>query len=121
MPPSYRDFSRQLRKDQTDAERALWQQLRGHRFMELKFKRQKVVGPYIVDFICLERMLVIELDGGQHLGSASDLERDAWLCARGFQVLRFWNHDVLLKMDSVLEAIRLALDSSPQPSPQPSP
>ena len=56
--PSYRDFSRQLRKDQTDAERALWQQLRSHRFMELKFKRQKVVGHYIVDFICLERMLV---------------------------------------------------------------
>ncbi|MCP1642745.1 lysyl-tRNA synthetase class 2 [Pseudomonas citronellolis] len=121
MSPSYRDFSRQLRKDQTDAERALWQQLRAYRFMELKFKRQKVVGPYIVDFICLERMLVIELDGGQHQGSAIDLERDAWLCARGFQVLRFWNHDVLSKMDSVLEAIRLALDSSSQPSPQPSP
>ncbi|MDF3933491.1 endonuclease domain-containing protein [Pseudomonas citronellolis] len=121
MSSSYRDFSRQLRKDQTDAERALWQRLRGHRFMDLKFKRQKVVGHYIADFICLERMLVIELDGGQHLDSVADPERDAWLCARGFQVLRFWNHDVLLRMDSVLEAIRLALDSGSQPSPQPSP
>ncbi|SDH98449.1 Very-short-patch-repair endonuclease [Pseudomonas delhiensis] len=117
MSPSYLDFSRQLRKDQTDAERALWQRLRAYRFMGLKFRRQKVIGHYIVDFVCLEHMLVIELDGSQHLGSASDLERDAWLCTRGFQVLRFWNHDVLLRMDSVLEAIRLALDSSPQPSP----
>ena len=114
-------FSKQLRHDQTEAERALWHRLRAHRFLGLKFRRQKIIGPYIIDFICHERMLIIELDGGQHLGSDADLERDGWLKHRGFTVLRFWNHDVLLRMDSVLEAIRLALEVGSAPSPQPSP
>ena len=112
-------YSKQLRTDQTEAERALWHHIRGHRFLGLKFRRQKIIGPYIVDFICHERMLIIELDGGQHLDSSTDRERDAWLKSRGFTVLRFWNHDVLLKMDSVLEAIRLMLESDSVPSPQP--
>ncbi|MCE4069902.1 MULTISPECIES: endonuclease domain-containing protein [Pseudomonas] len=103
-------FSKQLRTDQTKAELALWHHLRAHRFLGLKFRRQKVIGPYIIDFICHEHMLIIELDGGQHLDSGRDRERDAWLKTKGFKVLRFWNHDVLLKVDSVLEAIRLALD-----------
>ena len=114
-------FSKQLRHDQTEAERALWHRLRAHRFLGLKFRRQKIIGPYIIDFICHERMLIIDLDGGQHLGSNADLERDGWLKHRGFTVLRVWNHDVLLRMDSVLEAIRLALDADSLPSPQPSP
>ncbi|MDF3863308.1 DUF559 domain-containing protein [Pseudomonas denitrificans (nom. rej.)] len=114
-------YSKQLRTDQTEAERALWYHLRAHRFLGLKFRRQKVIGPYIIDFICHERMLIIELDGGQHLDSNADLERDAWLKSKGFTILRFWNHDVLLKMDSVLEAIRLVLDVDSSPSPQPSP
>ncbi|MBB4863698.1 lysyl-tRNA synthetase class 2 [Pseudomonas nitritireducens] len=114
-------FSKQLRTDQTEAERALWHHLRAHRFLGLKFRRQKIIWPYIIDFICHERMLIIELDGGQHLDSSTDLERDAWLKNRGFTVLRFWNHDVLSRMDSVLEAIRLVLDSGSFPSPQPSP
>ncbi|MBD9503403.1 endonuclease domain-containing protein [Pseudomonas sp. PDM17] len=114
-------FSKQLRHGQTEAERALWHHLRAHRFLGLKFRRQKVIGPYIIDFICHERLLIIELDGGQHLDSSEGQQRDAWLKARGFMVLRFWNHDVLSKMDSVLEAIRLALDADALPSPQPSP
>ncbi|QJP12106.1 endonuclease domain-containing protein [Pseudomonas multiresinivorans] len=114
-------FSKQLRHDQTEAELALWHHLRAHRFLGLKFRRQKVIGPYIIDFICHERMLIIELDGGQHLDSGRDRERDAWLKTRGFKVLRFWNHDVLLKMDSVLETVRLMLDADALPSPQPSP
>ncbi|WP_310648744.1 endonuclease domain-containing protein [Pseudomonas aeruginosa] len=68
-----------MRQPQTEAERALWQCLRGHRLLGLKFRRQKVLGPYIVDFVCHERMLVIELDGGQHVGSPAD----AWLESRG--------------------------------------
>ncbi|HFH3000298.1 TPA: endonuclease domain-containing protein [Pseudomonas aeruginosa] len=64
---------------QTEAERALWRCLRGHRLLGLKFRRQKVLGPYIVDFVCHEQMLVIELDGGQHVGSPAD----AWLESRG--------------------------------------
>ena len=121
MPSYLAEFSKQLRTDQTEAERALWHRLRAHRFLGLKFRRQKIIGPYIIDFICHERMLIIELDGGQHLGSNADLELDGWLKHKGFTVLRFWNHDVLLKMDSVLEAIRLALEAGSAPSPQPSP
>lgn len=94
-----------LRGRQTDAEDALWHQLRAGRFLGLKFKRQKPVGPYIVDFICLAQRLVIELDGGQHANSASDPVRDAFLRAQGYRVLRFWNDAVLLHMDQVLEAL----------------
>ncbi|KJK02237.1 DNA methyltransferase [Pseudomonas sp. 21] len=114
-------YSKQLRTDQTEAELALWHHLRAHRFLGLKFRRQKVIGPCIIDFICHERMLIIELDGGQHLGSDVDQKRDAWLKNKGFTVLRYWNHDVLARMDSVLEAIRLTLEGEPFPSPQPSP
>ncbi|MDH4874526.1 endonuclease domain-containing protein [Pseudomonas sp. BN515] len=118
------EFARQLRAEQTDAEQRLWQHLRAKRLLGLKFRRQKPIGPYIVDFICQERMLVIEVDGGQHLESGSDQARDAWLIRRGFRVLRFWNHEVLLETEAVLEAIRLAAEEaypgnplSPSPSP----
>jgi len=101
------DNARELRSHQTDAEQKLWLQLRAHRFMGLKFKRQKPIGRYIVDFVCMELHLVIELDGGQHLENRADQERDAWLAAEGYRVLRFWNNQVLQEMDGVLEAIRL--------------
>lgn len=102
--------ARQLRSNMTDAERHLWYHLRGHRFYGLKFKRQKPMGRYIVDFICLERRLVIELDGGQHQEQAErDAERDRWLAEEGFRVLRFWNHEVLGETESVLEVIRRAV------------
>ncbi|WP_339413872.1 endonuclease domain-containing protein [Pseudomonas sp. EA_35y_Pfl2_R5] len=109
--------TRALRRDMTDAERCLWYHLRAHRFMGLKFKRQKPLGRYIVDFVCLEIGLVIELDGGQHAEQvAYDLRRDGWLRGQGVTVLRFWNHEVLLQTDAVLEKLRLWVEQK-QPSP----
>jgi very-short-patch-repair endonuclease len=106
-----------LRSNQTEAENRLWYYLRAHHFMGLKFKRQKPIGRYIVDFVCLERRLIIELDGGQHAEQvAYDQQRDAWLVNQGYTVLRFWNNDVMQQLDGVLEEIRSAL--SPTPLPQ---
>ncbi|KAB2924963.1 MAG: endonuclease domain-containing protein [Candidatus Contendobacter sp.] len=109
-----------LRSHQTDAEQQLWHQLRAHRFMGLKFKRQKPIGHYIVDFICIEYQLIIEVDGGQHIDQMEyDDERTAWLESEGFMVLRFWNHEVLQEMDGVLERIRQAVVETAIPSPPP--
>ncbi|MDG1580022.1 endonuclease domain-containing protein [Pseudomonas sp. GOM6] len=109
-----RENAKSLRASMTDAEARLWYQLRAHRFMGFKFKRQKPVGPYIVDFVCLERFLVIELDGGQHMEQAlKDSERDEYLRARGYRVLRFWNHQVLKEIEAVLERIRLEVGPLP--------
>jgi very-short-patch-repair endonuclease len=103
-------YAKELRSNMTDAERHLWCYLRAHRFLGLKFKRQKPMGAYIVDFICLECRLVIELDGGQHQDQVErDAERDRWLAEQGFRVLRFWNHEVLGETESVLEVIRRAV------------
>ncbi|WP_339523030.1 endonuclease domain-containing protein [Pseudomonas sp. EA_35y_Pfl2_R111] len=115
--------ARTLRREMTEAEWCLWYQLRAHRFMGLKFKRQKPFGCYIVDFVCQERRLIIELDGGQHVQQAAyDEQRDDWLRAQGFDVLRFWNHEVLLQTDAVLEQLRLWVEqqrpSPPAPLPQ---
>jgi very-short-patch-repair endonuclease len=85
--------------------------------MGLKFKRQKPVGRYIADFVCIEQRLIIELDGGQHAEQHEyDATRDAWLRSEGFTVLRFWNNEVMQEMEAVLEKIRLTL--SPALSPQ---
>jgi very-short-patch-repair endonuclease len=106
-----------LRRNLTEAEQRLWYHLRAHRFMGYKFKRQKPIGRYIVDFACLEHRLIIELDGGQHSEQvAYDQQRDAWLRNQGYTVLRFWNNDVMQQLESVLEQIRCAL--SPTPLPQ---
>ena len=109
--------AKQLRTNQTDAERRLWYHLRAHRFMGLKFKRQKPLGPYIVDFICMEKDLIIELDGGQHAEQLPyDQQRDAWLSNQGYTVLRFWNNEVMQELEAVLEKIRMVA-LSPAPSP----
>jgi very-short-patch-repair endonuclease len=126
MPGSSRllEHAKQLRSHQTEAEERLWFHLRAHRFMGLKFKRQKPMGRYILDFICHAPKLVIEVDGGQHAERlADDRERDAWLEAQGFRVLRFWNNQVLAETDAVLEAIRLAVltTEAEDPLPNPSP
>jgi very-short-patch-repair endonuclease len=106
-----------LRSEQTDAEGRLWYHLRAERFVGLKFKRQKPIGPYIVDFVCLELRLVIEADGGQHGGEA-DERRDAFLRSLGFTVLRLWNNDILGETEAVLERIRQeVMTLSPGPSP----
>jgi len=97
-------YAKILRSQQTEAENKLWYHLRAHRFMGLKFKRQKLIGPFIVDFICVELKLVIEADGGQH-GGYADKKRDIWFKEKGYTVLRFWNNEVLEQVNSVLERI----------------
>jgi very-short-patch-repair endonuclease len=103
----------------TDAERRLWYLLRAHRFQKLKFKRQAPVGSYIVDFVCFEHGLIVEVDGGQHAESATDPSRDNWLRSEGFRVLRFWNDDVLKRTDIVLGEISNAVENSAKPTPLP--
>jgi very-short-patch-repair endonuclease len=120
-----RDFARKLRKTMTDVERAMWKELRAHRFGHLKFKRQQPLGNYVVDFVCLEKGIVVELDGGQHAESiAYDKARDDWQRGQGFQILRFWNNEVLSNKEGVLMVIADAcgLDGLLYPlSPSPSP
>ena len=86
--------SRDLRNNLTEAEKHLWYGLRLNN-LGVKFRRQVVIGRYIADFVCFEKKLVIEVDGGQHAESQEDKVRDQWLKGQGFKVLRFWNHDVL--------------------------
>ncbi len=97
-----------LRRDATDAEQALWWQLRARRLGGHKFRRQWTIGPYIVDFCCLESRLIVEVDGGQHTAER-DRARSRFLAAQGFRVLRFWNNDVLGNLDGVLLVILEAL------------
>jgi very-short-patch-repair endonuclease len=84
---------------------------------DLKIRRQQPIGKYVVDFVCLERSLVIEIDGGQHADNEMDRERDAWLAKEGFKVLRFWNNEVLTNADGVLEAIRDYCSNHPPLTP----
>ena len=108
--------ARSLRKQATDAERLLWRYLRGRHMDGYKFRRQVVIKPYIVDFICLEAMLIIEADGGQHLEQLIyDEKRSRHLKSAGYRVLRFWNHDILTETEIVLEQIHNALMESSQP------
>src|SRR5581483_1370190 len=93
--------ARQLRKSMTDAERRLWSKLRGQQLAGLKFRRQAPIGPYIVDFVCLERKLVVEVDGGQHARDGTDDRRTAWLEREGYRVIRFWNNDILRNTEGV--------------------
>ena len=100
--------ARTLRKNQTDAERMLWRALRAKQVQGCRFRRQHSIGPYIADFICLERKLIVELDGGQHGlpgEAARDAPRDAWLQERGYHVARFWNEDVYKNLNGVLLAV----------------
>jgi very-short-patch-repair endonuclease len=106
--------ARTLRSNLTDAETILWRHLRFRQVDGHKFRRQRPIGPYIVDFICLDKKLVIEVDGGQHdVRRFSDARRDTWLRSRGYEVLRFWNNDVLTKIDEVKELIFEALTKPP--------
>jgi adenine-specific DNA-methyltransferase len=114
---------RELRGNSTDAERRLWRHLRDRRFEEFKFRRQHPVGPYIVDFICVRRGVVIEVDGSQHYedeGVLRDERRTAYLEAQGLRVLRFTNTEVLTQTSGVFDMIWAALISTGEagaPSP----
>ncbi|HUU63719.1 MAG TPA: endonuclease domain-containing protein [Dehalococcoidia bacterium] len=106
------NLARELRHKQTDAERALWARVRNRQLEGVKFRRQQPIGPYIVDFVSLDRKLVIEIDGGHHSEEElreSDQKKSAWLEERGYEVLRFWNNEVMRNMEGVLEKMREAL------------
>jgi very-short-patch-repair endonuclease len=104
--------ARRLRRDSTDAELKLWYRLRSRSIPGFKFVRQGPIGPYIVDFACRERRLIVEVDGGQHADSTSDVVRDRWLAEHRYRVLRFWNNDVMANTDGVVETIAAALNDA---------
>jgi len=105
-PQEPTERARQLRKNHTDAEQFVWAKLRSRRLGGYKFRRQMPIGPYIVDFVCLEARLILELDGGQHTEQKDyDTARTQWFQSQGFEVLRFWNHEVLEDWESVEEVI----------------
>jgi very-short-patch-repair endonuclease len=105
--------ARRLRRESTDAEQKLWYRLRARTLDGCKFVRQEPIGPYIVDFVCRERRLVIEVDGGQHATDPRDKVRDQWLADHRYRVLRFWNNDVLSNIEGGLEMIAAALAATP--------
>src|SRR5687768_13852619 len=113
------ELPRKLRRDQTDAERRLWRELRGRLQQGIKFRRQQAIGPYIVDFYCHEHRLVVEVDGSQHnegVGLTQDADRAAWLEARGLRVVRLDNHYVLTETANAVATILLAIEEG-LPSP----
>jgi very-short-patch-repair endonuclease len=115
-----RTRARALRKNPTEVEKLLWYRLRMWQIDGYKFRRQQPIGNYIADFVCFEKRLIVELDGGQHaVQSGYDAERDGWLRAEGFTVLRFWNNDLLKNLNGVTEKIFETLKSSPFLSPSP--
>jgi very-short-patch-repair endonuclease len=99
-------IAKALRKGSTDAESLLWKYLRRKQFAGHKFRRQQPIDHYIVDFVCFEKRIIVEVDGGQHsIEREKDAERESYLTRNGFEVLRFWNNEVLQNMEGVLEEI----------------
>jgi very-short-patch-repair endonuclease len=113
--------ARQLRKNSTLAERKLWRFLRSRSLGGFKFVRQEPIGPYVVDFVCKAKRLVVEVDGGQHEDSTRDRVRDQWLVKHRFRVLRFWNNEVLGNIEGVWETIFAATAAAAPPHPDPLP
>ena len=98
--------ARKLRRNSTDVERKFWHRIRDKQIDEFRFRRQRPIGKYIVDFVCPDAMLIVELDGGQHAEDAAyDQRRTAFLESLGYRVLRFWNNEVIENMDGVLERL----------------
>lgn len=113
--PLLKQRRRELRRNQTEAEKAFWARVRNRQFYRMRFFRQYSVGPYIVDFYCPKLKLAIELDGGQHARDDNleyDAARSAYLKAQGIDVIRFWNHEALHDMESVL--VQMAKKITPQ-------
>jgi len=98
----------ELRKNPTDAERKFWPAVRNRQIDGHKFRFQATIEPFIVDFLCVEAMLIVELDGGQH-NEQADASRTRFLERQGYRVLRFWNNDVLENLEGVIEVVRVAL------------
>lgn len=119
LPTRSRDFARNLRAGQTDAEHKLWQRLRAGQLDGLKFRRQHPIPPYIVDFYCDALKLAVELDGSQHTTDV-DAARTRFLEAQGLAVLRFWDNEVLAQTEAVVEAIfNFASNRTLTPTPLP--
>jgi very-short-patch-repair endonuclease len=113
LPPDKVDYARHLRKNQTEAEVALWASLRARQIDGFKFRRQAAIGDFITDFVCFEAKLIVEVDGAHHETKdviEYDQRRKEWLVFQEFQVLRFRNAEVLEDFDSVRKAIRDALN-----------
>lgn len=117
--PKLLDRARQLRSNLPQPERELWTALRAKRFEQTKFSRQVVIGPYIADFVCRSRKLIIELDGATHTDPSSDERRTAYLENQGYRVIRFWNNDVMTNLEGVLTILSDKLASPPIPNPLP--
>jgi very-short-patch-repair endonuclease len=107
-----RSFAKKMRRESTDAEAAMWRLLRDRRLALFKFRRQVPFQNFILDFICFEKRLIIEIDGSQHASSERDTARDAVLIAEGFRIARYWNNDVLQQPSAVLEDIFAKLAES---------
>ena len=105
--------ARSLRRALTPAELTLWTRIRGRRLGGFKFARQEAIDRYYVDFVCRQRRLIIELDGGQHAERAKDRQRDSKLCALGYRVIRIWNNDVIENVDGVLQTLLSELEKPP--------
>jgi len=120
--PNSPAVARRLRRQQTDAERVLWLRLRNLRLAGWKFKRQVPIDRFIVDFLCADAKLIVELDGGQHaVRTRDDEERTKTLEAMGYLVLRFWNNEVMRNIEGVLEEILNTLNQEPLEPPHPTP
>jgi len=105
------DNARSLRRNSTNAEKLLWKHLRMRQIGDYKFRRQQPIGTYIVDLVCQDKKLIVELDGGQHSEQVDyDERRTAWLQSIGYRVLRFWNHEVLAAPEAVLAKILAELE-----------
>ena len=122
MPPVRRQISphaSRLRQTMTDVEQALWIALRNRQLGGFKFRRQATIGAYVVDFLCIECNLIVELDGGQHSPEADQLRTDA-LENNGYRIARFWNHEIIENLEGVLTTI-LSMLEAVRPSPNPLP
>lgn len=114
VPPRMTERARCLRGEATFPERLLWTRLRNRQVGGAKLRRQHVIGPYVVDFFCPQRKLVIELDGHSHDTTApADLEREKYLQQQGLRVIRFGNDEVIRDVDRVAEAVCGALEEEP--------
>jgi very-short-patch-repair endonuclease len=116
-------FAKSLRKRTTDTEQLLWRHLRAKHFGGLKFRRQQPIGTYIVDFVCFEKKIIVELDGGQHTQPEemrNDRIRDQWFETQGYKILRFWDNEVLTNTQGVLEVISKHCLNHPPLNPLPS-
>ncbi|MBZ9736779.1 DUF559 domain-containing protein [Mesorhizobium sp. CA18] len=121
VSPANRGNARKMRKQMTDAELKLWNEIRAHRLMGLSFRRQMPIAGYIVDFACPDKKLIVEIDGSQHAleeVSASDAARTAKLEALGWTILRFWNDDVIRDIDNACQHIVIVAGLADAPAPQ---